>query len=111
MVKEAEKYAADDKKQKDRIEARHELEHFLYSTQQKLTETGELSKTLSELDRSELQESLKTELTWLENNQEADTESFREKLDEVKKIVESKLNRSRNKGESNNQQTQTNDEL
>jgi len=87
MVKEAELYAEEDKKVKDRIDARNGLESFLYNLKNTLEDEEKgVADKISAGDKKELQDLIDETLDWLDDNPEADKEDYDAKLKEVEKI-------------------------
>jgi len=88
MVKEAEEFAEEDKKVKDRIDGRNALEGYLYNVKNSIEdeEKGVGGKISSE-DKDTVSEAVKEALEWLDDNQEAEKEDYEEKQKEVEKIV------------------------
>merc|ERR1712134_219359 len=76
MVKEAEDFAEEDKKVKERIDARNGLESYLYN----------LKNTLNE-DEKELEDIIDETLDWMDENPEAEKEDYDEKQKEVENIA------------------------
>merc|ERR1712054_667680 len=85
MVQEAEEFAEDDKKVKERIDARNALEGYTYSIRNTI-EDEKLKDKIEEEDREALQEALKETTDWLDDNQNADKEDF----EEQQKVLEEK---------------------
>merc|ERR1712008_434749 len=87
MVKEAEMFAEEDKKVKDRIDARNGLESFLYNLKKTLEnkEKG-VSDAITPEDKKELQDIIDETLDWMDENPEADKEDYDEKQKEVENI-------------------------
>lgn len=71
MIKDAESYQEEDKKTRDRIEARNQLENFLYSSKNNNT------------DKDDYQEKVKEYIAWLDTHPSEDAEIYREKMKEV----------------------------
>jgi L1 cell adhesion molecule like protein len=94
MVQEAERYKSDDEKARARIDAKNELESYLFSM--KATAGGENMK-LDDDTKSKIDEIIKTKLEWLENNQTASTEE----LNDVKKETQDMLTQLLGKGFNN----------
>merc|ERR1719461_19219 len=87
MVKEAELYAEEDKKVKDRIDARNGLESFLYNLKNTLEDEEKgVADKISAGDKKELQDMIDETLDWMDENPEADKEDYDAKLKEVEKI-------------------------
>merc|ERR1711935_706568 len=86
MVQEAEEFAEEDKKVRDKIEARNALENYVYSMKNTLTDTDKLADKLEEDDKSSIEEAIKDVLEWLDDNQDAEKEEYEEKLKEVEGV-------------------------
>merc|ERR1719157_208465 len=93
MVQEAEEFAEDDKKVKERIDARNALEGYSYSIRNTI-EDEKLKDKIEEADRETIQEALKETTDWLDDNQNADKEDFeaqQKSLEEKCKPIMSKF--------------------
>ncbi|XKL67377.1 hypothetical protein PGB90_002868 [Kerria lacca] len=88
MIKDAEKFADDDKKLKERVESRNELELYAYSLKNQISDKDKLGAKLSESDRSKIEEAIDDKIKWLELNQDADGESFQKKKKELEDIAQ-----------------------
>lgn len=82
MVKEAEKYKAEDDAIKEKIEAKNHLESMCYSVKQQLEEHKEKLG-----DTSEIKKELEDTLQWLE--MEHTTNEIKEKTEELNKKIQS----------------------
>merc|ERR1711997_506924 len=88
MVKEAELYAEEDKKVKDRIDARNGLESYLYNLKNTLEDEEKgVADSISAEDKKEMQDMIDEVLDWMEENPEADKEDYDEKQKEVEQIA------------------------
>merc|ERR1712113_212176 len=88
MVKEAEDYAEEDKKIKERIDSRNGLESYLYNLKDTLEDDEKgLADKLSPEDKKELQDTIDETLDWMEENPEADKEDYDEKQKKVENIA------------------------
>jgi len=81
MVKDAERFAEEDKREAARVEARNELESKIYRISSVVSDNEEKFDDKSEL--KELMESLDEVLEWLDNNQGASKEDFNSKMSEI----------------------------
>jgi len=87
MVKEAEMFAEEDKKVKDRIDARNGLESFLYNLKNTLEDEEKgVADAITPEDKKELQDTIDETLDWMDENPEADKEDYDEKQKEVENI-------------------------
>merc|ERR1712086_506761 len=88
MVQEAEDYAEEDKKIKERIDARNGLESYLYNLKNTLDDDEKgLADNISAEDKKELEDMIDETLDWMDNNPEADKEDYDEKQKEVEQIA------------------------
>ena len=78
MISNSEKYKEEDDKIKLKIEARNDLENYLYSFKNSINE----SEKLDEDTKKEGLEMLDKELNWLDENDDADTEEYKNKKNE-----------------------------
>ncbi|XP_068211130.1 heat shock-related 70 kDa protein 2-like [Palaemon carinicauda] len=79
MVQEAEKYAAEDAKQKERIDAKNQLESLCLNVKNSLSEEAVSSK-INDQDKSSVKQLIEETLTWIDRNQLAEKEEFQEKM-------------------------------
>merc|ERR1712003_506107 len=89
MVREAEEFAEEDKKVKERIDARNGLESYLYNLKNTLDDDEKgLADKLSPEDKKELQDMIDETLDWMDENPEAEKEDYDEKQKEVENIAD-----------------------
>jgi len=88
MVQEAEEFAEEDKKMKDRIDGRNDLEGYCYNLKNMLEDEEKgIADKISEEDKETIEEAVNEALEWLDDNQEAEKDEFEEKKKEVEKIA------------------------
>lgn len=88
MVREAEEFAEEDKKVKDRIDARNGLESYVYNLKNQLEDDEKgLADKLSPEDKKELQDMIDETLDWMDENPEAEKEDYDEKQKEVENVA------------------------
>jgi len=88
MVAEAEEFAEEDKKVKERIDARNGLEGYAYNLKNTLTDEEKgLKDKISEDDKEEIETAIDEVLEWLDENQEAEKEEYDEKQKELEGIA------------------------
>merc|ERR1712086_1074560 len=86
MIKDAEQFADEDKKVKERVDAKNSFDGYIHSMRSATEGSGD-NKGLSEkLDEEEIQDALKDGQSWLDSNPEADSEEIKEKHKEVEGI-------------------------
>merc|ERR1712226_1521328 len=82
MVDESEKFKADDEKQKERIDAKNGLESYCFNIKSTI-EDSNIKDKLSESERKMVSEKCNEAITWLERNQMAEVEEFKDKQKEL----------------------------
>jgi len=87
MVQDAEKFAEDDKKLKEKVEARNELEGYLYGLKNQVKDKEKLGGKLSEEDTTTVLDAVNEGIEWLEDNQDAEAEEYTEQKKSVEDIV------------------------
>jgi len=85
MVNEAEKYKAEDEKQKATISAKNALESYCFSMKSTI-EDEKLKDKLSDSDKTTIQEKCDEVIKWLDANQLADTEEYEHKQKELEGV-------------------------
>ena len=88
MVNEAERYAEEDKKVKERVESRNELESYAYSLKNQVSDKEKLGAKLSQEDTDTIMKAVDDAIEWLDSNQDAETEEYKER----KKTLEEAVN-------------------
>ena len=82
LVREAEEYKEQDDKEKERIDAKNEVENMTYSYKSMLDDK-KMKGSLPEDKKSEIKEYLDEIIKWIDSNQAATIEEFNEKKTEV----------------------------
>ncbi|CAG9460862.1 unnamed protein product [Pedinophyceae sp. YPF-701] len=84
MVREAEEFAESDKAAKAKIDARNSLETYCYNMKNSIgDESSKLSENLEEDDKETITKAIEEALEWLDDNQDADTDEYKDKLKEL----------------------------
>jgi len=89
MIKEAEQFADEDKKVKERVDAKNAFDGYLHSMKSAVEGSGEnkgLSEKLEAEEKEKINDALKDGQSWLDSNPEADAEEVKEKHKEVEGI-------------------------
>merc|ERR1712071_714750 len=88
MIREAEEFAEEDKKVKERIDARNGLESYLYNLKNTMEDDEKgLADQLSAEDKKEMTDMIDEALDWMDENPEADKEDYDEKMKEVEQVA------------------------
>merc|ERR1712241_1500691 len=89
MIKEAEQFADEDKKVKERVDAKNAFDGYLHSMRSATEGSGEnkgLSEKLDSEEKEQIMDALKDGQSWLDSNPEADAEEVKEKHKEIEGI-------------------------
>ena len=71
MVQEAEKFAEEDKALKERIDAKHSLQNYIYTMRNTIEDKDKLADKLDEDDKSTIADALSEAEEWLASNGDA----------------------------------------
>merc|ERR1719333_156481 len=85
MVKEAEKYAAEDDAQKEKVEARNGLENYAYSMRNSINDE-KLKDKIDAADKETIEKAINDATSWLDSNQSAEKEEFEAKQKELEGV-------------------------
>lgn len=88
MIKDAEKFADEDKKLKEKVEAKNELESYAYSMKSQVNDKEKLGAKLSDEEKEKIESIIDEKIKWLESNQDADAEDFKKQRKEMEDIVQ-----------------------
>ena len=103
MVKEAEEFKEDDMKQKEKVDAKNELEMLIFQCKSQL-EKPEVQEKLNSEDKDEANARFNEIQTWIDNDEEKEKHQYDEKKQEIE-TMSMKLFQS---AENNSETTETN---
>lgn len=89
MIREAEEFADEDKKVKERVDAKNAFDGYIHSMRSSAEGSGNnkgLSEKISSDEKETILDALKDARSWLDSNPEADVEEIKEKQKEVEGI-------------------------
>ena len=88
MVREAEEFAEEDKKMKERIDSKNGLESYVFNLKNQFDDEEKgLADKLAPEEKKELLDSIDETIEWIKDNPEAEKEDFESKQKEVENIV------------------------
>merc|ERR1712170_31737 len=82
MIKDAEMFADEDKKVRERVDAKNAFDGYLHSMRSAAEGSGDnkgLSEKLDDDEKKQIGEAIKDGQSWLDSNPEADAEEIKEK--------------------------------
>ncbi|CAM0901793.1 unnamed protein product [Alopecurus aequalis] len=85
MVRESEEYAEEDRRVKEKVDARNKLEAYLYNV--RTTVDGEMGRRMDGGDRDRVEEAVREVSEWLDNaSPDAEKDDYLEKLGELEDV-------------------------
>jgi len=99
MIKESEKFADEDKKIRERVEAKNELESYTYSLKNQVSDKEKLGGKLSDEEKTQINDAIEDKIKWLEANAEAEVEDFKAQKKELEEVVHPIMSKFYKEGE------------
>ena len=87
MVQEANKFSKEDRDFKEKVDARHNLEDYLYGIKLQLDESKSIGSSLSEREKQTMSNVVKEKIAWLESHQNARLQDYKTELQDAEDIV------------------------
>uniref|UniRef100_A0A915CQD2 Heat shock protein 70 n=1 Tax=Ditylenchus dipsaci TaxID=166011 RepID=A0A915CQD2_9BILA len=87
MINDAEKFADDDKRVKELVEAKNEVESYAFSLKSQIMNSEALGGKLSGDDKLIVEEAVEKTIAWLESNEDASVEELKEQKAALEKLV------------------------
>jgi len=88
MVQEAEEAAEDDKRARERVEARNSLENYVYQIKNAIKDEEKIGDKISSSEKETLEEALKETLDFLDINTTAEKDEYDAEYKKLEKIVQ-----------------------
>ncbi len=79
MVKEAEEFAEEDRLTKERIDAKNQLDNYIFSVKGQVSDPEKLGKKISDEDKAKITQILNDAESWVRSNSEATKEEYESK--------------------------------
>eukprot|EP00834_Sanchytrium_tribonematis_P001526 NODE_38_length_35257_cov_0.939047.p20 type:complete len:201 gc:universal NODE_38_length_35257_cov_0.939047:22775-23377(+) len=89
LIQESEKFADQDRAAKEMVEAKNNLDQYLYQLKQQVTDKNQLGGKLSDEDKKAVTTAVEDGLAWIGKNEgTASKEDFEEKKAEIEGVVQ-----------------------
>ncbi|KAF8394563.1 hypothetical protein HHK36_020775 [Tetracentron sinense] len=88
MVKEAEEFAEEHNKVKERIDGKNKLETYIYNMKSTINDKDKHSDKIESSEKEKFESALKETLEWSDDNQIAEKEDFDEKMKELEEMYD-----------------------
>ncbi|KAL3678049.1 hypothetical protein R1sor_021005 [Riccia sorocarpa] len=85
MVRDAERYKADDEEHKKKVEAKNSLENYAYNMRNTIRDE-KIANNLQAADKKKIEDAVNQTIEWLDGNQLAEAEEFEDKMKELENI-------------------------
>jgi heat shock protein 5 len=83
MIRDAEKFADQDKALKEKIDAKNSLENYLYTMRNTIEDKEKLADKIEDDDKDTIKEALQDAQDWLNSNDDAEREDYESKLKDL----------------------------
>jgi len=83
MVEESEKFAESDKIVKEKIDAKHQFDNYIYQMRNQIEDKEKLADKLDEDDKKAIADALQEAQDWVSANDEAEKDEFEEHLKDL----------------------------
>ena len=87
MVREAEEYGEEDRRVKERIDARNQLESVAYSLKNQVNDEDKLANKLDDADKETIKDAVKDAIEWMDENPEAEKAELEERLEKLQSVT------------------------
>eukprot|EP00284_Hemiselmis_tepida_P005471 CAMPEP_0174950630 /NCGR_PEP_ID=MMETSP1355-20121228/94431_1 /TAXON_ID=464990 /ORGANISM="Hemiselmis tepida, Strain CCMP443" /LENGTH=639 /DNA_ID=CAMNT_0016198259 /DNA_START=116 /DNA_END=2035 /DNA_ORIENTATION=- len=87
MVNEAKEFEEEDRKLKEKIDAKNALESYIYNIKNTINDEDKVKDKLTDDDKETLENLVKETTEWIDENQNSDKDEFEEKQKEIEKTV------------------------
>ena len=88
MILDAEKFAEEDKAIKERIDAKHAFQNYIYQMRNTIEDKDKLADKLDMDDKNTIAEALTEAEDWLNSNDDADKDAFEEQMKELQRTCD-----------------------
>jgi heat shock protein 5 len=86
MLKEAEEFADQDKKDKEKIDSKNSFENYIYTMRNTIEDPEKLANKIEAEEKDTIKEAIKEAQDWLEKNPNGEKEEFDEQLKALEKV-------------------------
>ncbi len=88
MIRDAEKFADQDKALKEKIDAKNSLENYVYTMRNTIEDKEKLADKIETEDKDKIKEALQAAQDWLKDHEEAEKEDLEAQLKELQSVCD-----------------------
>jgi heat shock protein 5 len=88
MIRDAEKFAEQDKVLKEKIDAKNSLENYIYTMRNTIEDKEKLAEKIDAGDKDKIKEALNEASDWLKEHEDAEKEDLESQLKELQSVCD-----------------------
>jgi heat shock protein 5 len=88
MIRDAEKFAEQDKELKEKIDAKNSLENYIYTMKNTIEDKEKLADKIDSDDKSKIKDALQDSQDWLSSHDDADKDDYETQLKDLQSICD-----------------------
>lgn len=88
MIRDAEKFAEQDKELKEKIDAKNSLENYVYTMRNTIEDKEKLADKIDSDDKDKIKEALQEAQDWLKDHDDAEREEYEQQLKDLQSICD-----------------------
>ena len=88
MINEAESFAEEDKALKERIDAKHSLQNYVYTMRNTIEDKDKLAEKLADDDKTTIRDAISEVEDWLNSNEDAEKDELEEQMKDLQSICD-----------------------
>lgn len=88
MIRDAEKFADQDKELKEKIDAKNSLENYVYTMRNTIDDKEKLADKIEDEDKEKIKEALTEAQDWINSNEDAGKEEYETHLKDLQSICD-----------------------
>jgi len=88
MIRDAEKFADQDKELKEKIDAKNSLENYIYTMRNTIEDKEKLAEKIESDDKSKIKDALQEAQDWLSSHDEAEKDDYDSQLKDLQSICD-----------------------
>ena len=88
MIRDAEKFADQDKELKEKIDAKNSLENYIYTMKNTIEDKEKLADKIESDDKSKIKDALQEAQDWLSSHDDAEKDDYETQLKDLQSICD-----------------------
>jgi len=88
MLRDAEAFVEEDRIIKEKIDAKHSFQNYIYSMRNTIEDSDKLADKLDATDKNTIHEAITEAEDWLSSNDDADKDEFYDQMKELQRICD-----------------------